>query len=76
MVSMQFVEIHQDIIDHLANRRNRTSSVITALSTDGLVSIELINGNTNAEVFLTLLGEALFLICMHLMVLVQDQSLF
>ena len=32
------------------NRGNRTS-VITALSTDGLVSIELINRNTNAEVF-------------------------
>ena len=38
------------------NCGNRTS-VITALSTDGLVSIELINRNTNAEVFLTLLGE-------------------
>ena len=32
------------------NCGNRTS-VITALSTDGLVSIELINGNTNAVVF-------------------------
>ena len=34
----------------LLNHGNRTY-VITTLSTDGLVSIELINGNTNAEVF-------------------------
>ena len=34
----------------LLNHGNRTY-VITTLSTDGLVSTELINGNTNAEVF-------------------------
>lgn len=32
------------------NRDNRIS-IITTLSTDALVAMELINGNTNAEIF-------------------------
>ena len=57
---VQFLEVHLDIVDHLVVEKNLCHYCFI---NRWPCFYRTNNGSTNAEVFLTLLGEALFLIC-------------